>query len=89
MFDTETELTSHSRSQDICELGNADLVEWCDKEQEKKLRSRKRPLGQTEEDRWREMYRILFPFDDDLTIPSPCTFHRAWSGHAKLTFARH
>ncbi|GAB1318649.1 metalloendopeptidase [Madurella fahalii] len=42
------------------------------KEQEKMLRSRKkvRP-GMTEAEKWREVYKILFPDDDFNTMPSP------------------
>lgn len=50
------------------------LVDGITKEQEKSLKSRKRPRGQTEADRWRDMYRILFCCDDEPVIPSPCKF---------------
>lgn len=36
------------------------------------MRSRKRPQGQTEAERWIETYCILFPLDVESMIPSPC-----------------
>ena len=44
-------------------------IEGCSQEQERKLRCRKRPPGETDEDRWGEMYRILF--GDDCEVPGP------------------
>ncbi|KXX73045.1 hypothetical protein MMYC01_210087 [Madurella mycetomatis] len=48
------------------------MLEGSTKEQEKMLRSRKklRP-GMTDAEKWREMYKILFPDDDFDAIPSP------------------
>lgn len=37
--------------------------------QERRLRSRKR-TNKTEEDKWRDAYKICFP--DDILVPSPC-----------------
>jgi hypothetical protein len=43
------------------------------KDQDAQLRSRKRdPTVRTEGDRWRKVYRILFPLDFEDSIPSPC-----------------
>jgi len=45
----------------------------CTKEQEKRLRSRKKSRpNMTEEERWTEIYMILFPEDETGTLPSPC-----------------
>lgn len=41
------------------------------KEQERILR-RKRKLAGSEERKWREMYKVLFPDDDEADVPSPC-----------------
>jgi hypothetical protein len=47
------------------------------KAQEKQLRSRKKSdLNVTDEGKWREIYRILFPDDDPAMIPSPCEHPR-------------
>lgn len=36
------------------------------------LLSKRAPRGQTEADRWKEVYIILFPNDDESQIPVPC-----------------
>lgn len=49
------------------------MVEGFNKDQEKKLRSRKKATADTtDEDKWREIYMILFPDDDLASIPTPC-----------------
>jgi hypothetical protein len=68
-------LRAHSREEIPCKIAPIDASEataGVSKEQEKHLRSRKRPAGQTEVDRWKDMYRILFPDDREDSIPSPC-----------------
>ncbi|KAL1836191.1 hypothetical protein VTJ49DRAFT_5458 [Mycothermus thermophilus] len=48
------------------------LQEGFTKDQEKKLRSRKKThADMNDEDKWREIYTILFPDDDHSSIPSP------------------
>ncbi|RYP10669.1 hypothetical protein DL765_008029 [Monosporascus sp. GIB2] len=48
------------------------LLDGFSKAQEKQLRSRKKPeVNMTDEDKWREIYHILFPDDALETIPSP------------------
>jgi len=43
------------------------------KDQEKRLRSRKKAhADMTDEDKWVEIYQILFPDDDPESIPGPC-----------------
>jgi hypothetical protein len=71
-FDTEITMQKHSKEVIPCKVGNSDEVDGYSKEQEKQLRGRKRPPNQTEEDRWREIYIILFPTDPEMSIPSPC-----------------
>jgi hypothetical protein len=37
------------------------------------LKCRKRPIKfQTEDEKWKDMYKILFPDDDQSKVPSPC-----------------
>jgi len=51
---------------------NRTLVEGFTKDQETRLRSRKKAQADTtDEDKWREIYMILFPDDDEASIPSP------------------
>lgn len=46
------------------------------KDQEKRLRSRKKAhADMTDEDKWVEIYQILFPDDDPESIPGPCESH--------------
>jgi len=47
-------------------------LEGFNKEQEKRLRTRKKMPSHTEVDRWVEIYKILFPDADETNIPSPC-----------------
>ncbi|KAL2008441.1 hypothetical protein VTN00DRAFT_6635 [Thermoascus crustaceus] len=71
-FKSDEALKNHQRAPQSCEVCEEDTIEGFDKEQEKKLKSRKRSsLKQSEEDRWREVYRILFPDDLPSSIPSP------------------
>jgi hypothetical protein len=64
-------LTDHQRQVGFCELNQSEPAEGLDKEQEKKLKSKKKS-SLSEEERWREVYKVLFPNDDEETIPSPC-----------------
>jgi hypothetical protein len=60
--------------------------------QELKLRSRKRNTRKnnsspkTEFDKWIEMYKILFPNDEEDSIPSPCQCLLRYSFLSRLTF---
>lgn len=48
-------------------------LEGFDKNQERKLKSKKRSLVyQSEEDKWKGVYTILFPDDNEADVPSPC-----------------
>ncbi|KAM0559426.1 hypothetical protein ACHAPJ_004454 [Fusarium lateritium] len=67
-------LNEHQRSDVICQRQNQEPEdEGIDEEQERLLRARKRKNGKArqkgEEDKWVEMYKIIFPHDDP--IPSP------------------
>jgi len=48
-------------------------LEGFDKDQERLLKSRKKSTL-TEEEKWKEMFRILFPNDEEDLIPSPCKY---------------
>jgi hypothetical protein len=64
----------HSKLAVSCEVAESENPEGCSDDQELQLRCRKRTPGQqrTEADRWRDMYRILFPSVEESAIPSPC-----------------
>ncbi|KAK5660598.1 hypothetical protein OQA88_13161 [Cercophora sp. LCS_1] len=73
IFKTEDALNAHLQHDVRCEVReNRSLVEGFTKDQEKKLRSRKKATADTtDEDKWREIYTILFPDDDPESTPTP------------------
>jgi hypothetical protein len=72
IFENESQLREHQRDPRGCEIQEQMPLEGFDKAQERKLKSKKRSLGsQTEEDKWKSVYRILFPDDADDDMPSP------------------
>lgn len=73
VFSTEEALQAHQQQNPPCERSETvTLVEGFSREQEKKLRSRKKAQpNMTDEDKWRDIYMILFPDDDKDSIPSP------------------
>ncbi|KAH8886341.1 hypothetical protein GQ53DRAFT_612925, partial [Thozetella sp. PMI_491] len=72
-FETDSSRDAHLREDSQCEKrDNNTLLEGFTRNQERQLRSRKRTdKNMTDADRWREIYRILFPDDDQSTIPNP------------------
>ena len=67
-------LCEHQRDPKGCDIKDQVPLEGFDKDQERKLKSKKRALVyQSEEDKWKGVYRILFPDDNDTDMPSPCT----------------
>jgi hypothetical protein len=68
----EKELQDHSEASQACEPKPMKEVAGITNQIEKLLHSRKKAYrGQTERERWEEIYRILFPHDN---VPSPCKF---------------
>jgi hypothetical protein len=69
-FKSSTELEGHYTADDICEKKAGTTAEGVTADIEERLRSRKQ-MGprKSEEDRWREIYKLLFP---DEIVPSPC-----------------
>lgn len=79
VFEEDSALQDHYRLPERCEIQVGGLEpEGLTKEQEKALRKRKKLVS--EEEKWRDMYRIIFPAtggdDRDINdeIPSPCQF---------------
>ncbi|KAK3384138.1 hypothetical protein B0T24DRAFT_715896 [Lasiosphaeria ovina] len=66
---SDSQLWEHQRQAEGCQVRLVDLPEGINNEQEKQLRKKKQ--RETEEDRWLEMYRIIFPDEDGDLIPSP------------------
>ncbi|KAK4139595.1 uncharacterized protein C8A04DRAFT_32922 [Dichotomopilus funicola] len=73
VFKVDTQLQTHLQQDPPCSVQrNQMLQEGFTKEQEKRLRSRKKThADMTGEDKWREIYTILFPDDNPSVIPSP------------------
>ncbi|KAK0645386.1 hypothetical protein B0T16DRAFT_330535 [Cercophora newfieldiana] len=73
VFKSDELLRSHLQQNPPCvSSDNRTLVEGFTKDQEKRLRSRKKAQADTtDDDKWREIYTILFPDDDEQSIPSP------------------
>ncbi|KAK7740780.1 hypothetical protein SLS53_005248 [Cytospora paraplurivora] len=74
VFLSDADLEKHYQSQTPCQLrAGVKTLEGITSSQEKQLRSRKRS-DKTEEDKWRDVYRICFPLQEDedpTPIPSP------------------
>ena len=74
---SQQDLIKHLSSKDRCEENTGVLnqkgnsIEGFDEEQEKKLKKRSQ-FGQTENENWIGVYKMLFPKDDHSKIPSPC-----------------
>jgi hypothetical protein len=51
---------------------NQFMIEWVTHEQEKRLRSLDDSSDESKEDRWIEIYHIVFPDVDSTDIPGSC-----------------
>jgi hypothetical protein len=69
-FDTDTDLSTHLRSAQ-CSVSAPQSIEGIDRETLKALHKRS-PAFRLEEDKWRDVYRHLFPDVEIEDIPSPC-----------------
>lgn len=77
-FPTETSLKIHLRDPQGCEVREQISPEGFDKDQERKLKSKKRSQkSQNEEEKWRCVYNILFPDDNPDNMPSPYIEYQA------------
>lgn len=66
-------LREHQRDLAGCEIKEQVPLEGFNKDQERKLKSKKRSIVyQSEEDKWKGVYLILFPDDAESDMPSPC-----------------
>lgn len=72
-FKDQENLNIHISATNICERRDGEAAEGITPSTEKRLRSRKKLSGgQTDNDRWRDIYRMLFLGVTDEDIPSPC-----------------
>jgi hypothetical protein len=67
-----------------CQISSANSLDGYDKDQEKQMRCRKRPYGQTEQEKWIELYQILFPEVEKAAIPHSCEYERKKTIRAML-----
>jgi uncharacterized Zn finger protein (UPF0148 family) len=74
IFDTDQEKDEHVAAEVRCESRTQVApVEGFNSTQEKLLRNRKKKQKEmTEEEKWIEVYLILFPDSDTEDLPSPC-----------------
>lgn len=77
-FDAEEDLQAHARAPEPCQVHDPEPLDGFNQDQEKRLRSRKKTAGEelTEPEKWRQMYRILFPDVAEDEIPLPCEWMR-------------
>lgn len=66
IFKSESLLIGHQRAPIVCPVQSPAPIEGFCREQEKMLKCRKKDSStMNEEDKWRKVYRILFPNDDE------------------------
>ncbi|KAH7389987.1 hypothetical protein BKA66DRAFT_460242 [Pyrenochaeta sp. MPI-SDFR-AT-0127] len=71
-FAHDTALRAHQRDERGCAVRTQMPLEGFDKEQERRLKSKKRSQTyQSEEEKWKGVYKILFPDDEAEQMPSP------------------
>jgi hypothetical protein len=84
-FANEPLLREHQRDLQGCEIQEQMPLEGFDKDQERKLKSKKRSLvHQSEEEKWKGVYRVLFPDDNDAEMPSPYIEYQASSSSTSI-----
>ena len=83
-FKSDKEQSSHVRLQQ-CERSLPQQIEGIDRETIWTLRKRTTAL-RLEEDKWRDVYQVLFPNVSAAEIPSPCTLSRPARSFNLLTY---
>lgn len=84
-FTNDLALREHQRDPSGCELREQIPLEGFDKEQEKRMKSKKgSQMHHSEIEKWKAVYRILFPDDHDADMPSPCKLHHSSSLDAQM-----
>ena len=86
-FNSAEEQTEHLRLAEACIVGAVETADGFDDAQEARLKSRKSLTTLTEAEKWRRVWKILFPQDADADIPEPCkyNFHALTSSSGMLT----
>jgi hypothetical protein len=83
MFDADIDLSNHLRSAQ-CHVSAPQPIEGIDRETLKALRKRS-PAFRLEEDKWRDVYHLLFPDVALEDIPSPCKYFQVSHHLTNLT----
>lgn len=79
-FKTVEEHEEHQRATQACQIKSRAIADGCDRDQEKLLRSKKRSaVVKSESDKWKQVWKILFPEDTDDQIPTPCKLSSVFS----------
>lgn len=80
-FSNDVTLREHQRDPRGCDVREQMPLEGFDKEQERHLKSKKKSqVHQTEEEKWKGVYRILFPDDGEEDIPTPYIEYQPCTG---------
>jgi hypothetical protein len=80
-FSNDVALREHQRDARGCNVREQVPPEGFDKEQERRLKSKKKSQTyQTEEEKWKSVYRILFPDDGEADIPTPYIEYQPCTG---------
>ncbi|KAF2828194.1 hypothetical protein CC86DRAFT_242906, partial [Ophiobolus disseminans] len=80
-FTNDVTLREHQRDPRGCDVREQVPLEGFDKEQERRLKSKKKSqVHQTEEEKWKGVYRILFPDDGEADIPTPYIEYQPCTG---------
>ncbi|OAA60253.1 Zinc finger, C2H2 [Niveomyces insectorum RCEF 264] len=89
-FKLPEHLRKHLRQEEPCSVSPRLVPEdvGFDQEIEKKLRSRKKIDGQTEQDKWIHMFRLLFPSFKDGPTPSPYAEINLWDEPPTISFSQ-
>ncbi|KAI0431362.1 hypothetical protein F5Y09DRAFT_330424 [Xylaria sp. FL1042] len=83
-FGDDEALRAHLRADDPCKKSHVAPEEGIDQDTERKLRERKRPNSvETETQRWKDIYLLLFPQADRNAIPSPYPDYDETATHSK------
>lgn len=70
LFKSQDEVNEHQKEPEPCLLRETELGDGLTSDIVEKLKSRKKSdKNQTESERWREIYKLLFPQD---LVPDPC-----------------
>jgi Zn-finger nucleic acid-binding protein len=84
VFANDDELDSHIEADRGCNTKPTEHVDGITKKMKEQIQCRKKAFpGQTEAERWKQIYQILFP---DEAVPSPCKSHIEKFAHIRIVF---